>query len=159
MEINSIAVEIINICRDKGVFIATAESCTGGMIAVALTDIAGSSDVVDRGFITYSNAAKCEMLGVRVEQLSIHGAVSAPVASSMAEGAMKNSDANLTISVTGVAGPGGGTSEKPVGTVFIATALKNDRTLYQKYFFEGDRTSIRKQTVFAALTFIKSRLV
>ncbi|WP_417453267.1 CinA family protein [Kiloniella sp.] len=158
-EIDTLATEILELCRAKGFQIATAESCTGGLIAGALTEIAGSSDVVDRGFVTYSNEAKHEMLGVRTEQISMHGAVSSPVASSMAEGAMKHSNAQLTVSVTGVAGPGGGTSQKPVGTVFIGTALENDRTLYQSYRFEGDRTSVRQQTVHAALSFLKNRLL
>ncbi len=157
-EITTLATEILGLCRTRGIRIATAESCTGGLIVGALTEIAGSSDVVDRGFITYSNEAKCEMLGVRIEQLSMHGAVSSPVASAMAEGAMRNSDSELTVSVTGIAGPGGGTADKPVGLVYIATTLENDRTLYQKYFFEGDRTSIRQQTVLAALTSMKARI-
>ena len=157
-DITTLSAEVIDLCRTKGIRITTAESCTGGMIIAALTDIPGSSDVIDRGYITYSNEAKCEMLGVRVEVLSMHGAVSSPVASAMAEGAMKNSDAQLTVSVTGIAGPGGGTSEKPVGTVYIATAYENDRTLYQKHFFDGDRASIRQQTVHAAIHYLKARI-
>ncbi|MFD2207350.1 CinA family protein [Kiloniella antarctica] len=157
-DITTLSTEVIDLCRAKGIKITTAESCTGGMIIAALTDIAGSSDVVDRGFITYSNEAKCEMLGVRIEALSMHGAVSSPVATAMAEGAMKNSNAELTISVTGIAGPGGGTFEKPVGTVYIATAYESDRTLYQKHFFNGDRTSIRQQTVLAAIHYLKARI-
>ncbi|WP_120496593.1 CinA family protein [Kiloniella sp. EL199] len=159
VEINTLATEVLELCRTKDLQIATAESCTGGLIAGALTEIAGSSDVVDRGFVTYSNEAKHEMLGVRIEQISMHGAVSSPVASSMAEGAMKFSNAQLTVSVTGIAGPGGGTSQKPVGTVYIGTALENDRTLYQSYRFDGDRASIRQQTVHAALSFLKNRLL
>ncbi|WP_085902122.1 CinA family protein [Kiloniella majae] len=158
-EIQTLATEVLDLCRTKGLQIATAESCTGGLIAGALTEIAGSSDVVDRGFVTYSNEAKHEMLGVRIEQISMHGAVSSPVASSMADGAMKLSNAQLTVSVTGIAGPGGGTSQKPVGTVYIGTALENDRTLYQSYRFDGDRASIRQQTVHAALSFLKNRLL
>ncbi len=157
-EIKFLSEEILKYCRAQGLRISTAESCTGGMISVALTDVPGSSDVVDRGFVTYSNEAKCEMLGVRIEMLSMHGAVSSPVASAMAEGAMKNSDSELTVSVTGVAGPGGGTAEKPVGTVYVIHALKGDRTLYQGYKFEGDRASIRLPTVHAALAFMKNRL-
>ncbi len=157
-EITTLSTEILDLCRLKGLRITTAESCTGGLVIAALTDIVGSSDVIDRGFITYSNESKCEMLGVRVELLSLHGAVSAPVASAMAEGAMNSSDAELTVSITGIAGPGGGTADKPVGTVYIATTLENDRTLYQKYFFEGGRESIRQQTVLAALTSLKARI-
>ncbi|WP_419901564.1 CinA family protein [Kiloniella sp.] len=157
-EIDSLATEILDLCRTQGLRITTAESCTGGLIIASLTNIEGSSDVIDRGFITYSNESKCEMLNVRLELLSMHGAVSAPVASAMCEGAMNNSDAELAVSVTGIAGPGGGTADKPVGTVYIGTSLVEDRTLYQKYFFEGGRDSIRQQTVLAALTSLKSRI-
>src|ERR1700761_3841456 len=108
------AESLLSACRDKGVMLATAESCTGGLIAAALTAIAGSSDVVDRGFVTYSNEAKNEAIGVPMELIIAHGAVSQPVAAAMAEGALARSQAAIAIAVTGVAGPGGGTPEKPV---------------------------------------------
>ena len=110
--------------RAAGLTIATAESCTGGLVAGALTAIAGSSDVVDRGFVTYSNAAKMQMLGVPPTLLAQHGAVSQPVAVAMAEGALKASGAGLAVSITGIAGPGGGSADKPVGLVHFALARR-----------------------------------
>lgn len=116
-----LAVRVLDAARAKGVMIATAESCTGGMVAAALTDIAGSSAVVERGFVTYSNAAKIQMLGVSPQTLDEHGAVSEPVAQEMALGALARSDAELTVSITGIAGPGG-SDHKPEGRVCFATA-------------------------------------
>ncbi|HBQ34211.1 MAG TPA: damage-inducible protein CinA, partial [Ochrobactrum anthropi] len=113
------AIAVLEACRKAGVMIAMAESCTGGLIAGCLTDIAGSSDVVDRGFVTYSNEAKAEMIGVPMELINRVGAVSKEVALSMAEGALSRSRAGVTVAVTGVAGPGGGSDEKPVGLVHI----------------------------------------
>jgi nicotinamide-nucleotide amidase len=107
-------------CRERGIKIAVAESCTGGLVASLITSIAGSSDVFDRGFITYSNEAKRDMLGVKLAILKEHGAVSAACAHAMAAGALRNSHASLAVSVTGIAGPGGGTASKPVGLVYFA---------------------------------------
>ena len=115
--------------RARGLKIATAESCTGGLVAAALTDIAGSSDVVDRGFVTYSNEAKQAMLGVPAATLKRHGAVSAETAAAMAAGALKNSQADLAVAITGIAGPGGGSKEKPVGLVYFAAASRGGRRL------------------------------
>src|SRR6185295_7840382 len=109
--------QVLLTCRMKKLKVVTAESCTGGLIAAALTAIAGSSDVVDRGFVTYSNEAKREMIGVPWDAILGHGAVSEPVARAMAAGALSRSDADIAVSVTGVAGPGGGSAEKPVGLV------------------------------------------
>ena len=117
-----IAAQILDIAREKGIMITTAESCTGGMVAVALTDVAGSSAVVDRGFVTYSNAAKSQMLGVRPATLKAHGAVSEEVAGDMAEGALAHSAAQLAVSITGIAGPGG-SEHKPEGRVCFGLAL------------------------------------
>lgn len=121
------AAHILEEARKRGLKIATAESCTGGMVAAALTDIAGSSDVFERGFVTYSNSAKIEMLGVRADTLAAHGAVSEEVAREMAEGALTNSHAQLSVSITGIAGPGG-SEHKPEGRVCFARAMAGHAT-------------------------------
>lgn len=138
--------------RNRRLKIATAESCTGGMIAGLLTEIAGSSDVVERGFIVYSNRAKEEMLGVPGDLIADMGAVSEPVARLMAEGALAESRANLSIAVTGIAGPGGGTPLKPVGLVHIAVARENKPIFHQAMRF-GDvgRSEVRRLTIVEAL--------
>ncbi|MGI4797726.1 MAG: CinA family protein, partial [Janthinobacterium lividum] len=130
---------------------ATAESCTGGLIVGALTEIAGSSDVVDRGFVTYSNEAKTEMLGVPAGLIGQHGAVSEPVARAMAEGALQRSRAGVSVSVTGVAGPGGGSDDKPVGTVWFGAARRGGDTISERQVFAGDRSAVREATVRHAL--------
>lgn len=149
---NSYARQVIELARTRGVMIATAESCTGGLIAGALTDIAGSSAVVDRGFITYSNSAKMEMLEVAPETLQAHGAVSSQTAKEMAEGALAHSEATLTVSVTGIAGPGGGSADKPVGLVWfgLAQAGKPTRTV-SRTFGDVGRERVRALTVEQAL--------
>lgn len=146
------AKRFLDACLRHGVMAATAESCTGGMIAAALTDIAGSSRVVDRGFVTYSNEAKMEMLGVRKATLDAYGAVSEQTALEMAAGALKNARAGIALAVTGIAGPDGGTAEKPVGLVWfgIATAGKPPRA-EQRIFGNKGRDHIRKETVRTAL--------
>ncbi|WP_291047396.1 CinA family protein [Hyphomonas sp.] len=138
--------------------IATAESCTGGLVAALLTDIAGSSAVFERGFVTYSNKAKEEMLGVPGDVLADFGAVSEPVARMMAEGAMAGSRANIAVAITGVAGPGGGTRMKPVGTVHIACARENRAVLHEMLQL-GDigRDAIRMASVEAALNLIQAQ--
>ena len=138
--------------------IATAESCTGGLVAALLTDIAGSSAVFERGFVTYSNKAKEEMLGVPGDVLADFGAVSEPVARMMAEGAMANSRANISVAITGVAGPGGGTRMKPVGTVHIACAREN-RAIIHEMLQLGDigREGIRMAAVETALNLIQAQ--
>jgi nicotinamide-nucleotide amidase len=130
--------------------LATAESCTGGLIAAACTDLAGSSDWFERGFVTYSNAAKTSMLGVDAALIAAHGAVSEPVARAMAEGALRHSLAQVAVAVTGVAGPGGGSTEKPVGTVWLAWALPSG-TSSELQHFAGDRATVRAATVQHAL--------
>ncbi len=135
---------------EKQLKIATVESCTGGLIAKSLTDLAGSSDWFERGFVTYSNAAKTEMTGVPESVISEYGAVSEAVASSMATGALRHSAADCSIAVTGVAGPAGGSPDKPVGTVWIAVA-GNGQTLTQKYLFAGDREAIRQASMLQAI--------
>ena len=148
--------------RARGWRIATAESCTGGLIAAACTDLAGSSDWFDRGFVTYSNQAKTEMLGVDAALIADQGAVSEAVALAMAEGALRRSRADLTVAVTGVAGPGGGSAAKPVGTVWLAWAGRaadgsvQSRAWLQR--FDGDRAAVRQATVAAALQGLLDRL-
>lgn len=134
----------------KGWVMATAESCTGGLIAGACTDLAGSSAWFDRGFVTYSNEAKIEMLGVDPALIGSHGAVSEPVARAMAAGALRRSNTQASVAVTGVAGPTGGSAEKPVGTVWFGWSVRGILTS-EKKLFEGDRAAIRQATVRHAL--------
>ena len=141
-------------CRDAKLMLATAESCTGGLIAASLTAIAGSSDVVDRGFVTYSNEAKHDLVGVDLALIAAHGAVSEPVARAMAEGAVARSRAGIAISVTGVAGPGGGSIEKPVGLVWFGCARRGGPTVTVSHIFPGSRTDIRRATVAEAFRLI-----
>ncbi|MEQ8296631.1 MAG: nicotinamide-nucleotide amidohydrolase family protein [Nitratireductor sp.] len=156
---NALAEAVLAACKRQGLMLATAESCTGGMIAAALTDIAGSSAVVDRGFVTYSNEAKMEMLGVTGATLAAHGAVSAETARAMASGALARSWADLAVSVTGVAGPGGGSAEKPVGLVWFGVAEKGRETETHREIFAGqDRDAVRQHTVRTALELILARL-
>jgi len=145
--------QVLAQARARRITIATAESCTGGLIAGLLTEIAGSSDVFERGFVTYSNAAKQQSLGVPEALLVAHGAVS----EAMAEGALAHSLAEVSVAVTGIAGPGGGTAEKPVGLVHLAAARKNGEILHREYRF-GDigRSEVRLATVEAALTLLRT---
>jgi len=145
--------------RELGWKIATAESCTGGLVAGTLTAIGGSSDVYDRGWVTYSNEAKREQLGVTAMMLEARGAVSGEVAEAMAKGALHRSQANVAVSVTGIAGPGGGSADKPVGLVFIGLARKDGWSQVERCLFDGDRDSIRAQTVTRALTHLHSATV
>lgn len=135
---------------EKGWMLATAESCTGGMIAAACTDLAGSSQWFERGFVTYSNEAKTEMLGVPAELIAKHGAVSEEVVRAMAEGAIRHSRAQVSIAVTGVAGPGGGSAEKPVGTVWVGWCV-NGEISTKCLHLDGGRANIRQSTVNHAL--------
>ena len=153
------AESLLEACRTRGLKLATAESCTGGLIAALLTEIPGSSDVVERGFVTYSNAAKAEQLGVPADLIAAHGAVSEPVARAMAEGALAHSHADLAVSVTGVAGPGGGSLAKPVGLVHLAAARRGAPTLHQELRL-GDigRGPIRMATLEAALVLLRRGL-
>lgn len=152
------ATALLDLCKEAGVMLATAESCTGGLIAGCLTEVPGSSAVVDRGFVTYSNEAKNEMLGVPMEIIVSHGAVSEPVARAMSEGALSRSRADITIAVTGVAGPGGGTEAKPVGLVHFGCASLLGSTSAAHHIFHGDRSAVRLETVRTALTLIKNKL-
>jgi len=150
--------EVLELCRLHGVMLATAESCTGGLVAAALTAIPGSSSVVERGFVTYSNQAKTEMLGVPAEMIEAHGAVSAQVARVMAEGTLAHSRADISLSITGVAGPDGGTASKPVGTVHIAAAQRGALTLHRACLFPGDRDAVREQAALAAMDLLMERV-
>jgi nicotinamide-nucleotide amidase len=139
------------VLRARGLSIATAESCTGGLIAAACTALAGSSDWFERGFVTYSNAAKSQMLGVDAALIAAHGAVSEAVARAMAEGALGHSPAALAVAVTGIAGPGGATPGKPVGTVWLALARRAGATDAELLQLGGNRHAVREQTVERAL--------
>jgi nicotinamide-nucleotide amidase len=146
---------VLDVSRAKGLRIATAESCTGGLVIGALTDIAGSSDVVDRGFVTYSNAAKEAMLGVPSATLIAYGAVSRETAEAMARGALNQSPADLAVAVTGIAGPGGGTADKPVGLVHFAAARRNGPLIHrERRFGDVDRAEIRRLSVIEALAML-----
>ncbi len=151
------AAALLDAYRVRGWRLATAESCTGGLIAATLTAIAGASDVVDRGFVTYSNDAKLEVLGVPDVMLAEHGAVSEPVTRAMAEAALARSRADLAISVTGVAGPGGGSREKPVGLVWFALAQLGKPLHSERVIFPGDRTAVREAAVAHALALLRAR--
>lgn len=137
--------------KAQGLMLATAESCTGGWVAQAVTSIAGSSDWFERGFVTYSDAAKRDMLGVSAEVLGAHGAVSEQTARAMAAGALARSRAQVAVAITGIAGPGGGSAQKPVGTVCFAWSATQGVVRAQTRQFAGDRESVRRQSVFAAL--------
>lgn len=152
------AESLLAAARASGVKLATAESCTGGLIAATLTAIAGSSDVVDRGFVTYSNEAKTDMLGVPMGLIDAVGAVSEPVARLMAQGALSRSRAHIAVSVTGVAGPGGGSANKPVGTVYFGVAQRGRPSHAEHRVFPGDRAAIRAATVATAFALIRARL-
>jgi len=155
-ELLEAAADILNLCSARGLKLATAESCTGGLISAALTDIAGASNVFDRGYITYSNAAKITELHVSAEIIRDKGAVSAEVALAMATGAVKASKVDIALGVTGIAGPDGGTPEKPVGLVHIAAAHRSGKTFHHEYRF-GDlgRSEIRRRSAIAALKLTK----
>ena len=150
---------VLALCGARGIMLATAESCTGGMIAAALTDIAGSSTVVDRGFVTYSNEAKQDMLGVKAETLVRFGAVSAETAREMAEGALAHSRAGIAVSVTGIAGPGGGSAEKPVGLVWFGLAQAGQPVHSEhRVFKNADRAEVRQAACRHALQMLETAL-
>ena len=156
---NDLAERLVKDAIAKGVMITAAESCTGGLVSAAITSIAGSSAMFDRGFVTYSNEAKAELLGVSPDLIKNYGAVSAEVATAMAEGALTHSKATLSVAITGIAGPGGGSIEKPVGLVHFATAVKGqDTRAFEKRLGSISRDAIRHGAVHAALQALLSRL-
>jgi nicotinamide-nucleotide amidase len=155
-ETRALAVRVLDACRARGWKVATAESCTGGLVAGALTEIAGSSDVVDRGFVTYSNAAKMEMLGVPEDTLAKFGAVSQQTAEAMAEGALQRAGVDLAVSVTGIAGPGGGSIAKPVGLVHLVAVVSDSPARIERKMLYGDigRSEVRRLSVIEALNML-----
>jgi len=149
--LDTLAAELGRRLADRGLKLVTAESCTGGWISKVVTDIPGSSGWLDRGFVTYSNASKQELLGVAAETLASAGAVSAEAVAEMAQGALANSRADLAVAVSGIAGPGGGSEEKPVGTVFFAWMRRGEGPITQRVQFAGEREEVRHQSVRLAL--------
>jgi nicotinamide-nucleotide amidase len=148
----TLARSLLDLCRSRKLTIATAESCTGGLVAGALTDIPGSSDVIDRGFVTYSNEAKHAMLGVETSTLQTLGAVSKETAIAMAVGALENADVDLTVAITGIAGPGGAVPGKPVGLVHFAVAARDGRIAHREHRFGAiGRSNVRERSVVEAL--------
>ena len=156
-DIDSLARSVIEAAAARGLMVAAAESCTGGLVAAALTSVAGSSAVVDRGFVTYSNAAKSELLDVPADLIERHGAVSEPVARAMAEGALARSAARLSVAVTGVAGPGGGSPDKPVGLVHFAAAGPAGLIHVERRFGDIGREAVRLDSVRVALALLLDR--
>ncbi len=159
--IGSTAADVVRRMTASGTTLATAESCTGGWIAKAITDVAGSSAVLGYGIVSYSNAAKQALLGVREATLAAHGAVSEPVVREMAEGALALSGADWAVAVSGIAGPGGGSADKPVGTVWLAWARRTDAgpvTEAARHHFDGDRDAVRRASVSIALEGLQDRL-
>ena len=154
-ETQALTRRVLEACRARGLMVATAESCTGGMVAAALTDIPGSSDVVERGFVTYTNDAKAECLGVPLPLIEAHGAVSEAVARAMASGALAQSRAGIAVAVTGIAGPGGGSAEKPEGLVHFACARLGAGTQHQRVAFGPlGRDAVRQASVLQALRMV-----
>jgi nicotinamide-nucleotide amidase len=150
------ASRVLERCRARGLTVATAESCTGGLVAGTLTEIAGSSDVVDRGFVTYSDAAKQAMLGVPAPILNRHGAVSRETAEAMATGALAHAPVDLAVAITGIAGPGGGSADKPVGLVHFAAAARDGRLIHrEKRFGDVGRSEVRLRSVAEALAMLE----
>ena len=159
LEIVTLARLLVDEARERSLRIVTAESCTGGLVAAAICNVSGASDVFERGFVTYTNRAKQELLGVPGELIADLGAVSEPVARMMAEGALEASNAHISVAITGIAGPGGGTSFKPVGTVHIATARSNQGLMHRQEFFQLEtRTEIQLAAVEVALQALRDRI-
>ena len=152
------AAKLVELFIQKEFRLATIESCTGGLLSSAITQVSGSSAVIDRGFITYSNKSKIEMVGVKPDLIKKFGAVSAEVAAAMAKGGLYSSNADITIAVTGIAGPGGGTSEKPVGLVHIATAsnIIEEDIIKKSFMFYGDREEVRIQSALESFNLLRS---
>ena len=155
-ELESEAVALLEAYRQAGLRIVTAESCTGGLIAACLTEIAGSSDVIERGFVTYSNEAKIESLSVPAELVRAQGAVSAEVAEAMTSGALAHSHADVAVSVTGIAGPGGATASKPVGLVYLGLCRRGGAPRHERHVFPGTRTEVRLASLRAAFALLRA---
>ncbi|MBU1386103.1 MAG: CinA family protein [Alphaproteobacteria bacterium] len=157
-DIDALARQVLDAAAARGLMVATAESCTGGLVAGALTAVAGSSAVVERGFVTYSNMAKSELLGIPADLIDSHGAVSAAVARAMAEGALARSAAAVSVAVTGIAGPGGGSADKPVGLVHFAAAGPGGVVHLERRFGDIGREAVRLESVRAALHLLLNRI-
>ena len=154
-DILALAESVLAACRARNWHLATAESCTGGLVAAALTAIAGSSDVVERSFVAYSNEAKIELLGVPADTIAAHGGVSAQTCAAMARGTIARAPVDLAVSITGVAGPGGGTPQKPVGLVYLGVARKDGAARVERRIFPGDRTAVRDAALLLALELLQ----
>lgn len=150
-------VEVVGLLKAAGMTLTTVESCTGGMLSGRIVNVSGASEVLEQGFVTYSNRAKQKLAGVKASTLEEYGAVSVETATEMAEGGAKAADADVCLSVTGIAGPDGGTAEKPVGLVYIGCCVKGD-TVVRKYQFTGDRLEVRNQAVVSAMALLKECL-
>jgi nicotinamide-nucleotide amidase len=149
------ATETIASCKSAGLMVATVESCTGGLVAGALTSVSGSSDVLDRGFVTYSNEAKNELVGVPLQLIEAYGAVSTEVARAMAQGGVDRSNAQIAVSITGIAGPGGGTETKPVGLVHFGCLREGGEIVLYHEIYQGDRDAVRAASILQALAMIR----
>lgn len=158
MSVNALAETLVSLARKKNVTFGTAESCTGGLISAAVTGVSGASTVFYGGIVSYANSAKAGLLGVRKETLASFGAVSAETAKEMSMGAVRALSVDFAVSVTGIAGPGGGTPKKPVGLVYISVASKNGAITVKENHFDGDREDVRRQTVETALTMLISAI-
>ncbi len=158
MDLSDLVRTLSDVLRINNLKLASAESCTGGLISMMITDLAGSSDIFDRGFITYSNQSKVDLLGVNPITLEKHGAVSEETAKEMAFGTLKNSQADITISVTGIAAPSGESKDKPVGLVYIGFARRNGECFSEKHIFGGDRKSVRQSAAKTALEIILKKI-
>jgi nicotinamide-nucleotide amidase len=154
-----LAEAVLERCREAGLTVATAESRTGGLVAACLTEIAGSSAVVERGFVTYANSAKTDLLGVAPTTLERHGAVSEQTAGEMLAGALARSPADLVVAITGIAGPGGGTADKPVGLVFIGVQRRGRAPLIERHLFAGDREAVRTASLRRSLELLRAAAV
>lgn len=151
VSVQTAAQEIVAAFRAAGTTLTTVESCTGGMVGAAVTGVAGASNMYDRGFITYTNESKAELVGVPAALIETHGAVSEQVARAMAEGGLAHGAADIAVAITGIAGPGGGSPEKPVGLVHIAAARRGGETRHERFVFPGDRDAVRESAAEAAL--------
>jgi nicotinamide-nucleotide amidase len=152
----ALAAAVLTACRARNWHVATAESCTGGLVAAALTAIAGASEVVERGLVTYSNEAKIELLGVPRETIAAHGAISAETAAAMARGAVVRAGVDLAVSITGIAGPAGGTPQKPVGLVYLGVARRDGEARVERRVFPGDRAAVREAALIEALQLLRT---
>jgi nicotinamide-nucleotide amidase len=154
----ALASQALSLAKDAGIRLATAETVTAGLVSACLTSVSGASQIFERGFVLYHDSAKATGLGVPEEVAKAHGAVSAEITQGLAEGALRHSTAGAAVAVTGYAGPGGGSEKNPVGTIFVAAAMRGKPTLGERHVFSGDRNAVRLQAVQAALQLLVKRL-